>query len=197
MVESPAAQPITLLVKSGLPEESDVPFVQPPVSLAAVTRRRVAKVVSGGQSGADRAALDAAIRYDRRYGGWCPAGGWAEDYPQPPGLLTDYPLLRTAGSADPAVRTYLNVRDSQATLIVGRADVISGGTDLTRRTAVELRRPLLRTAGDAAEIDRWLCGLGFALTLNIAGPRESEQPGIYAATLELLERVFGRDDDGP
>ncbi len=158
-----------------------------------MTRQRVDRVVSGAQSGADRAALDAAIHHGRRYGGWCPAGGWAEDYPHPPGVLVDYPLLRATDSPDPAVRTFLNVRDSHATLIVGRTDIVSSGTDLTLQTAAELGRPLLRTAGDAAEIDRWLCGLGVAVTLNVAGPRESEHPGVYAATFELLDVVFGRD----
>lgn len=154
--------------------------------------RRVDSVVSGGQSGADRAGLDAAIRHGRRYGGWCPAGGWAEDYPQPPGLLADYPLLRVTRSQDPALRTYLNVRDSDATLVVGRTDVLSRGTDLTLQAAAELDRPLLWTAGEASEIVEWLCGFGFAVKLNVAGPRESEQPGVYAATFDLLDTVFQR-----
>ena len=149
--------------------------------------------MSGGQSGADRAGLDSAIVHGRRYGGWCPAGGWAEDYPQPPGLLRRYPDLWEATSPDPAVRTYLNVRDSHATLIVAGDHTSSRGTDLTIRAAADLNRPVLKTAGEHGEVDRWLSGLGYELTLNIAGPRESEQPGLYAITRELLNTVFGLD----
>ena len=63
-------------------------------------RQRLGSLVSGGQSGADRAALDWAIRHDVPYGGWCPLGGLAEDLPEPPGLLTDYPRLRETSRAD-------------------------------------------------------------------------------------------------
>jgi len=91
------------------------------------------------------------------------------------------------------VRTYLNVRDSHATLIVVGDHISSRGTDLTVRAAAELHRPLLRTPGDAADVDRWLSELGYELTLNIAGPRESEQPGLYDVTSGLLTRVFASD----
>jgi hypothetical protein len=74
------------------------------------------KVTSGGQSGVDRAALDAAIACGVDYGGWCPRGGWAEDFPQPPGLLANYPRLIETPSADPAQRTEWNVRDANAIL---------------------------------------------------------------------------------
>ena len=63
------------------------------------------KIVCGGQSGVDRAALDAAIAAGVPHGGWCPAGGWAEDFPDPPGLRAAYPALRPTPSADPAERT--------------------------------------------------------------------------------------------
>lgn len=158
-----------------------------------LVRRRIDRIVSGGQSGADRAGLDSAIAHGRRYGGWCPAGGWAEDFPQPPGLLRTYPGLWEAPSADPALRTYLNVRDSHATLIVAGDQTSSRGTDLTIQVAADLGRPLLRTTGEHGEVDQWLSGLGYGLTLNIAGPRESQQPGIYAITRILLERVCRAD----
>ena len=77
-------------------------------------------IVSGGQTGVDRAALDAAIARGIAYGGWCPQGGWAEDCPEPPGVLARYPLLRETPSADPAQRTEWNVRDSDASLDPGR-----------------------------------------------------------------------------
>lgn len=58
------------------------------------------RIVSGGQTGADRAALDVAIELAIDYGGWCPAGGWAEDFPEPPGLLAAYPKLAATTEAD-------------------------------------------------------------------------------------------------
>jgi len=63
------------------------------------------KLISGGQSGVDRAVLDVAEAYGITYGGWCPKGGWAEDFPQPPGLLARYPNLKETPFADPAQRT--------------------------------------------------------------------------------------------
>ncbi|MCK0112162.1 putative molybdenum carrier protein [Ornithinimicrobium sp. F0845] len=146
----------------------------------------VARIVSGGQTGADRAGLDAAIEAGWEYAGWCPAGGWAEDFLEPPGLLVPYPGLREAPSADPAVRTRLNVRDSHATLVIRATQLVSPGTDLTVQVARRLDRPCLVTEGSADEVRRWLAGLGHELTLNVAGPRESEQPGVYSVVRALL-----------
>jgi hypothetical protein len=151
----------------------------------------VTRVISGGQTGADRAALDVAIELGIEYGGWCPAGGWAEDFPEPPGLMADYPNLRVAGSPGPAVRTRLNVRDSDATLVVRPMPSRSSGTDFTIETAEELERPLFVTNGaDAREVIDWLGTLGSGITLNVAGPRESEQPGVYRMTRTLLTAVL-------
>jgi Circularly permutated YpsA SLOG family len=79
------------------------------------------KITSGGQTGVDRAALDLAIEYGMSWGGWCPKGGWAEDFPDPPGLLTKYPNLRETPLARTKQRTEWNVRDSDATLIIRRS----------------------------------------------------------------------------
>lgn len=147
---------------------------------------QVARVVSGGQTGADRAALDVAIESGLQYGGWCPRGGWAEDLTAPPGLLVEYPDLRETSSDDPAERTELNVRDSDATLIVRLPGSTSPGTDLTLDTAARLGRPVLVTEGDAAQVSDWLGSLSPGIRLNVAGPRESEQPGLYDLTRELL-----------
>jgi hypothetical protein len=155
------------------------------------------KIVAGGQTGVDRAAIDAAIHLGLPYGGWVPKGGWAEDFPCPPGLLPAYPLLREAASDNPAERTRLNIRDSNATLILIAGSGSSGaspGTTLTGRTAAALGRPLLTIVADhpdaAVLIRRWLCGLGGIAVLNIAGPRESEAPGIYALSRRLSERIL-------
>ena len=151
----------------------------------------VGRVVSGGQTGADRAALDAAVAAGVAHGGWCPAGGWAEDLPHPPGLLARYPGLRATQSADPKERTLRNVRDSDATLVIVLSGTPTGGTLLTVEEAGRLGRPCWVTTGDdPEEVVRWLAASGTGLTLNVAGPRESTAPGTYARTRTLLERVL-------
>jgi hypothetical protein len=160
-------------------------------------------IMSGGQTGVDRAALDAALALHVSCGGWCPAGRRAEDGPIP----DRYPLTETAGP-DYAERTLANVRDSDATLILhmldgppadpGRGGAGSAGTRLTARAAEELGRPLFVTRPDTgcvAEIADWI-GAHRISVLNIAGPRESECPGIHAAARvlisDLLAAVAGR-----
>ena len=152
---------------------------------------QITRIVSGGQTGADRAALDVAIELGIDYGGWCPAGGWAEDYPQPPGLLAFYPKLTATAEPESAVRTRLNVRDSDATLIVWDGRTPSPGTQLTIEMAQELGRSLLVTPGVADETRAWLTALGSGVVLNVAGPRESGSPGTYDRTVELLLAVLG------
>ena len=151
---------------------------------------RVTRVVAGGQAGADRASLDVAIELGIPYEGWCPSGGWAEDLPDPPGLLDAYPNLRETPTVDPAERTQFNVRDSDATLIVRLPGSTSPGTDLTVETAARLGRPVLMTEGDVNEVSVWIGGLEPGITLNVAGPRESEQPGVYELTRGLLRAVL-------
>ena len=82
------------------------------------------KLLSGGQSGVDRAVLDVAMERGIDYGGWCPKGGWAEDFPLPPGVLAKYPNLKETPLADPAQRTEWNVRDADACMIVLGADSV-------------------------------------------------------------------------
>lgn len=167
-----------------MPSLVHVPDPLPPPA-ASVTR-----IVSGGQTGVDRAALDVARRLGIPYGGWCPRGGLAEDHPEPPGLLSDYPNLRETPSADSAERTAWNVRDSDATLVI-TPEVSSPGTALTVRTAHDLGRRVLVSI-DAGEVAGWLRGLGADLTLNVAGPRASQWPGAYGTAYGLLERVLSR-----
>ena len=151
---------------------------------------RVTRIVSGGQTGVDRAALDVALELGIPYGGWCPAGGRAEDFPEPPGLLVVYPKLTATAEPEPAVRTRLNVRASDATLIVWDGRTPSPGTQLTMEVAQELGRPLLITSGEAAETKAWVASLNAGIVLNVAGPRESNCPGSYARTAELLRAVL-------
>jgi hypothetical protein len=157
------------------------------------------KIVCGGQTGVDRAALDAAIALHIAYGGWCPKGGWAEDLPTPPGLLADYPELKPTPAADPAERTRWNVRDSDRTLILvsaGWRDA-SPGTALTVDYANEIGRPQMTVdvdaAGAARQVSTWLADTPSGLILNVGGPRESEAPGIYARARRLLEAVLNRE----
>ena len=147
------------------------------------------RIISGGQTGVDRAALDAAIACGMGYGGWCPRGGWAEDMPSPPGLLTQYPLLRETPTADPAQRTEWNVRDADATLILVDAGglSVSPGTALGHSAAERAAKPVLTvdiTASDApGRTAQWLreqlATHGPDMALGIGGPRESEAQGIY------------------
>jgi hypothetical protein len=152
------------------------------------------RIVSGGQTGVDRAALDAALAAGFACGGWCPQGREAEDGPIP----EHYPLIET-DSADSAQRTELNVRDSDATLIITTLP-LNGGTRLAAEIADRLGRPMsvidIDSTGLGAAIDQ-VCGFLIAQrigTLNVAGPRDSESPaaGVFAGKLVdgLLSRVF-------
>jgi hypothetical protein len=165
-------------------------------------QRLAMKIVTGGQSGVDRAALDVALERNISYAGWCPRGGWAEDFPDPPGLLAKYPLLRETPLADPAQRTEWNVRDSDAVLIIAdpAAQSASKGTELGRNLAQKFEKPILIVdVGDPNEIGRtadWinaqLARRGDSFTLGIGGPRESEAPGIYSKTLKFLNAALDR-----
>jgi Circularly permutated YpsA SLOG family len=154
------------------------------------------KIVSGGQTGVDRAALDAAIALGLPYGGWCPRGGWAEDFPTPPGVLANYPLLKETPSKEPAARTRRNVRDSDRTLILVDASGLatSRGTALTLRLAERYDKPHLVVDLDQAEaadhVIAWLADAPSGTVLNVAGPRESGAPGIYAKARAVLGRAL-------
>lgn len=150
--------------------------------------RLPARLVSGGQTGVDRAALDVSLEIGIPCGGWVPAGRLAEDGPLPP----RYPMVE-APSAEYAERTRLNVRDSDATLILTRGTP-TGGTALTVAFARELGRPFhvadLAAGAEPAGVRAWIAEAG-ARTLNVAGPRESTAPGIGDEAARFLRRVLG------
>lgn len=156
----------------------------------------VKKIVSGGQTGVDRAALDTAIANGIACGGWCPREGWAEDLVDPPGLLARYPDLTATPERRPEQRTAWNVRDSDATLILLTSTGIasSAGTVYTQEQARHFCKPaLVLPLGRYQSLDQALAWLGdfqADLTLNIAGPRESESPGIYDATCLFLDELI-------
>jgi hypothetical protein len=151
------------------------------------------RIVSGGQTGVDRAALESGRRAGIAIGGWCPAGGWAEDLPEPPGVLALFPELMPTPSSDPVERTRWNVRDSDATLVLTRGGVTSPGTALTVAFAAELGRPHLVV--DVADVDAvrdWLDGFTDPIVLDVAGPRESQAPGIHDHARALLDAALLR-----
>jgi len=158
------------------------------------------KIISGGQTGVDRAALDVAIERGMSWGGWCPKGGWAEDLPDPPGLLNKYPKLRETPSSQPEQRTEWNVRDSDAILIITNREglAVSKGTKRAQEWADHCGKPLLVVdvgQPDAvAQVAQWLQAqrnrFGAHMTLGVGGPRESEAPGIYTSSRELMAGVL-------
>jgi len=157
------------------------------------------KLMSGGQSGVDRAALDVALACGVDYGGWCPKGGWAEDVAEPPGLLVRYPNLRETPLADPAQRTEWNVRDADACLIIvdGAGLEVSAGTSLASDLAHRYRKPLyVAKLGDVdlKHVRLWLgvqrARHGQDLALAIGGPRESEAPGIYGRAAAFIRALI-------
>jgi hypothetical protein len=145
------------------------------------------RIVSGGQTGVDRAALDVALELGVPCGGWCPKGRRAEDGPLP----ERYPLQETTSDAYPQ-RTARNVRDSDGTLILTRGEP-DRGTALTARLAERYRKPCLildlseqpspQTVRAWAEAHR-------VRVLNVAGPRESSKPDIYTAAAQFLATVL-------
>ena len=158
------------------------------------------RIISGGQTGVDRAALDVAIERGVPWGGWCPKGGWAEDLPEPPGLLAKYPQLKETPLPHPLQRTEWNVRDSDATLIITDREGIAAsvGTSRGQQWARQHGKPLLvidATEPDAAaHAARWVKEqqqrFGVDMTLSIGGPRESEAPGIYARARLLIAAML-------
>ena len=157
---------------------------------------RIAYIRSGGQTGADRGALDAARAAGTPICGWCPPGGLAEDMQRAPGVCALYPELTMGKSEGYVERTAWNVRDSHATLIVAPKGLEPcSGTEMTARFARDYGRPRLVIAG-TGEIDAaraWLATLGYGLTLNVAGPRESKTPGTYDETRRVVSLLLAEN----
>jgi len=148
------------------------------------------KIISGGQTGADRAALDFAIEFDIPHGGWIPKGRKTED-----GVLPDKYKLQEMSTASYPKRTEKNIPDSDGTLIFSRGK-LTGGSALTQKLAKRHEHPWLHidldkvTAAEAVKfIAGWLDGNDIG-TLNVAGPRASKDPGIYDFVVGLLDRVW-------
>jgi hypothetical protein len=165
----------------------------------------VLKVISGGQTGVDQAALRAALACGLALGGWCPPGRASEAGPIPAALpLTETPTDRSpdAPAIPRSLRTEWNVRDSDATLVLfparpttagGRGEEADPGTGWALRCAARLGRPALVCDPEdpvvAARIARWIRALRLG-TLHVAGPAESTSPGIGAVAERVLSRAF-------
>jgi len=150
----------------------------------------IKKIISGGQSGVDQAALDAAIKLHIAHGGWIPLGRLTEN-----GRLPEKYRLRETRSSSYAERTEKNVLDSDGTVIISRGR-LTGGSEYTRQMAVKHHRPWLHinleqtSAFQAAStINEWI-KLNKIETLNVAGPRASKDPTIYRDAFGIIESVF-------
>lgn len=148
----------------------------------------LSRIVSGGQTGVDRAGLDAAMEAGVPAGGWCPSGRLAED-----GRIPERYPLEELDSPDYAVRTGRNVADSDATLILNVGE-LADGTALTAEFARDMGKPLLVVqldkSGDTAPVVSWV-EENRVRVLNIAGPRESKRPGIHRLALRFMRRLLG------
>lgn len=147
------------------------------------------RIVSGGQTGVDRAALDVALERGVACGGWCPAGRQADDGVIP----ARYPLQETA-EMDHTIRTEHNVRDSDGTMMLYRG-TLQGGTAYAVLMARHMGRPVLAvnldSPFDADAAVAWIHGKRIRV-LHIGGQRESSCPGIYAAAKRHIETLLTR-----
>jgi len=158
----------------------------------AVAAKGQLTIVSGGQTGADRAALDFALHAGLPHDGWCPLGRLAEDGP----LAARYALRETATDRY-AERTRLNVRDSDATVVLTLTPELTGGTKLTAEIAAELRKPLLHLCAaatgplEAAVTLRQFIAEHSVERLNVAGPRATQEPQIGTFVDAVLTAALG------
>jgi len=151
------------------------------------------KIISGGQTGVDRAALEWAMANRIPHGGWCPKGRKAEDGVIPPRFH-----LKETGSENYSMRTRRNVRDSGGTVIFSKELGLTAGTQETADVAKEIGKPLLHLISSleikeaATQLDVFLKDHGIVV-LNVAGPRASEEPDtgeFVQAVLSLALKPF-------
>jgi hypothetical protein len=153
----------------------------------------IKKIIAGGQTGVDRAALDAALKFNIPIGGWCPHGRKAED-----GIIPQHYPLKETESGYYEERTRFNVRDSDGTLILVFEMPIHtmNGTQLTIEEAKKIGKPFfivnLSKPPLLESLQHWMKENRIEV-LNIAGPRESQSPGIAKLTFQFLERFLSKD----
>ena len=154
--------------------------------------RNIPKIISGGQTGADRAALDWALSHGVPCGGWCPKGRKAEDGK----IDAKYPLQETRSDSY-LQRTESNVRDSNATVILSVDSELSGGSKRTIDFARKHKKPCLRLHSGQIDAGFRLArfvNLGMVEILNVAGPRASKEPDVAHFVVQTLEDAFGQAD---
>ena len=157
---------------------------------------RISQIITSGETGVGRAAIDTAITLSIPYGGWCPHGGKACDMDEPPGLLFHYSALQATPTSSPQQRTEWNVRDSDATLVLYGPSGIgcSATTVRTQEHAQNYCRPaIVLSVGDYTSIyhvNDWILSLPAHISLNIAGPSEIEEPGMYSASRYFIEELL-------
>jgi hypothetical protein len=155
---------------------------------------KLRSIISGGQTGADRGALDAARDVGLHRGGWAPLGWRAEDGMIP---IEYRDGMQESASAAYPVRTRQNIEASDGTLVVSLGELTAdSGSMLTSKLARKLGKPCLALTVDRLELSvgraivrGWLEGASI-VTLNVAGPRESREPGIQAATRAVLAKMI-------
>jgi hypothetical protein len=147
----------------------------------------IKKIISGGQTGAEQAALDAAIQWQIPYGGWITKGRLTEA-----GILPDKYQLQEMSTDSYPERTKQNVIDSNGTLIISHGP-LSGGSQFTQNIAIKHNKPYLHIdlnetdAFDAAkQVYKWIT-VNKVETLNVTGPKAGKDPYIYRATLHFME----------
>jgi hypothetical protein len=155
----------------------------------------ITKIISGGQTGADRAGLDVAIRWGLPHGGWCPRGRRAEDGP----IGGQYHLVETPDTSY-LERTEWNVRDSDGTVVFTLARRVTGGSKRTIHFANQLKKPCKQISRASyrpvEDLQRFVKRHGIRV-LNVAGSSESKEPGIWLWTFETLEAAFFWDKAHP
>ena len=159
-------------------------------------------IISGGQTGADRAALDFAIRQGIEHGGWCPHGRLAED-----GVIAELYQLQETKSRRYDQRTKWNVRDADVTVLLTISPELRGGTAMTARYATNIGKPWLHVCREGEQSDngkprrseliaesalqlRAFVAEHKACRINIAGPRASQEPEVGVFVRDVLTAVF-------
>ncbi len=155
-----------------------------------ISLERSLKIVSGGQTGADRAALDWAIANQIPHGGWCPKGRKAED-----GIIAPRYNLTETPSSEYSERTQWNVRDSNGTVVFSISEAIFAGTLLTIESAKKYEKPYIHICEKLVNVNTinqfqlFLSNFGIE-NLNVAGPRASDEPEVYQFVMEILDRAL-------
>jgi hypothetical protein len=152
------------------------------------------KIISGGQTGADRAALDWAINHGIPHGGWCPKGCRAED-----GTIEAHYCLIETPSEEYWQRTEWNVRDSDATVIFSIRRDLHGGTLLTLQLAKQYNRPMIHLCQEEEQANHARALRSFIeqfhiAVLNVAGPRSWDEPGIDQFVSNVLDQAFSSEE---